>query len=83
MTHSVELQELQEHLSDYMKKVVKGDTLLVESDGHAIARIEPVVAWVQRPDPRGFRNLDLKPIPSLPVAPVALLLDDRDRDRSR
>jgi len=83
MTHSVDVEELQAHLSEYLRKVEEGDTIIVRSAARTIAKIVPDIEWVQPPDPRGLKDLDLRTIPPLNVDPVALLIADREKDRNR
>ena len=88
MTHEVELQELQEHLSDYLKKVEEGDTIIVRCDQKPIARIvpeeKPGLTWAHRSTPGlRFQDVPLPNIPPLNIDPVDILISDREKDRNR
>ena len=81
--HEVELQELERHLSEYMKKVQDGDTIVVRRDEITIARILPVrhgLTWEHIPEP-GMRLQDVRRpenMPELDFDVVETLREDRD-----
>ena len=84
MTHEVDVQELQEHVAEYMKKVQDGDTVLVKCEGQTIARIEPPeekpqLTWAHRSVPGiRFQDVPLPDIPELDFDIVDTIREDRD-----
>lgn len=80
MTKSVSLENLRERLDDYVGEAERGDVINVTKDGHVVATIAPP------PRQPGGRLRDFVPGPrpkNLTVDPAALLLEERERERSR
>lgn len=87
MNTDIRISELKAHLSENLRKVQKGATVTVYDRDTPIARIVPI-----EPEPYKLRIIaptatreGLTPMPYDPRLPdpVALLLEDREKDRNR
>ena len=84
---NVGIADLKAHLSEYLRTVKKGETLLVVDRGTPVARMVPAAdlrgGVVTRPPTRDLASVKkmLKRLPplKLPVDSVAILFEDRQR----
>ena len=78
---TITVEELAANVTDHIASVKEGETLSITSEGKEIATITPT--RIQRGVRYPFRNLNLSPpIKNLDVDVVALIREDRDRDRT-
>lgn len=73
MSKQVTVRELREKLDELLAEVEAGETLTVVKDG---------LTLVQRGVRFPFRGFDPGPPLNLPVDPVAVLIEERDYERS-
>ena len=79
MTKSVSLEHLRERLEDYVDDATRGDVVNITKDGYVVATIAPPPR-----EPRArLRDFvpGLRP-KNLTVDPAALLIQERERERS-
>ena len=84
----VRVAELKAKLSEYLRRVRKGDDLTIYDRDQPIARVVPYAApagrLVVREPLRSYKSLGQIPLPpplKLAVDPVEALLEDRRRER--
>ena len=80
MSKQVTVDELRENLREHLAEVRNGETLEIIEEGRQIASMRPTI--VQRGVPFPFRDFDPGPPLKLPVDPVALLIEEREFERS-
>jgi antitoxin (DNA-binding transcriptional repressor) of toxin-antitoxin stability system len=80
MSKQVTVEELAANLRDHLADVRQGETLEIIEDGRKIASVSPTIA--QRGVPYPFRGFDPGPPLNLPVDPVAVLIEEREYERS-
>lgn len=78
----VTVEELRDHLDAILDAVEHGESISIQRDGRNIAALRPP-AELHHGSPYPFRDLEITPLEkALPVDPVRLLVEDRDRERS-
>lgn len=80
MSKQVTVEELRENLDELLAEVEGGESVAILRNGRRIGMIGPTV--VQRGTPFPFRDFDPGPPLKLPVDPVALLIEEREHERS-
>jgi len=85
--NEVRIADLKAHLSEHLRKVRRGQTLVVYDRDTPIARVLPYEdargALQIRPATLDPKDVHLPPPPKMPVDSLAALLEDRNRDRNR
>ncbi len=88
MKRKVGIAELKAHLSEYLRIVRRGGSVVVLDRETPIARIVPMEADVPRLEARPplepgppFAGLDLPPVRDLGVDVVEILREERQKDR--
>ena len=77
---AVRIAELKAHLSEYLRGVRRGESLILMDRDTAIARIVPFdgeLGLVVRPAHGSFHDVTLPPPLDLPIDAVDVLLEDR------
>jgi prevent-host-death family protein len=67
------VRELRQHLSDHLRRVVGGGTVLVTSRGEPVARLVPVAPAKAEPRPFGFMRGQIRMAPDFDETPTDVL----------
>lgn len=69
----VSVRELREHLSDHLRRVSGGGSVVVTRNGEPVARLGPVLPAATEPRPFGFMQGQIRMAPDFDATPVELL----------
>jgi antitoxin (DNA-binding transcriptional repressor) of toxin-antitoxin stability system len=82
MTKDVALDDLREHLDEYVGDVTRGATINVIRDGNVLATLAPPHSAMSAPSKR-LQDFVPGPRPTrLTADPAEMVIEERDRERS-